>query len=41
MQWRVHDAGMPANERSDMFAFFMAKEYIKQFKPKVLHIGLV
>jgi acetyl esterase/lipase len=41
MQWRVHDAGMPSNERSDMFAFYMAKEYIKEYKPKVLHIGLV
>ena len=41
MQWHVHDAGMPANERSDMFAFYMAKEYVKEFKPKVLHIGLV
>ncbi len=41
MQWHVHDAGMPANERSDMFAYYMAKEYIKEFQPKVLHIGLV
>jgi hypothetical protein len=41
MQWRVHDAGMPSNERSDMFAYYMAREYIKQFKPKLLHIGLV
>lgn len=41
MQWRVHDAGMPPNERSDLFAYYMAKEYIREFRPKVLHIGLV
>ncbi len=41
MQWHVRNAGMPSNERSDMFAYYMAKEYIKEFKPKVLHIGLV
>ena len=41
MQWHVRDAGMPYKERSDMFAYYMAKEYIKEFKPKVLHIGLV
>ncbi len=41
MQWRVHDEGMPSNERSDQFAYYMAKEYIREFKPKVLHIGLV
>ncbi|MEO5888835.1 MAG: alkaline phosphatase family protein [Ferruginibacter sp.] len=41
MQWHVHDAGMPANERNDQFTFYMAKEYVKAFKPKLLHIGLV
>jgi hypothetical protein len=41
MEWRVHDSGMPPNERSDMFTFYTAKEYIKEFKPKILHIGLV
>lgn len=41
MQWRVHDAGMPSNERSDQFAYYMAREYIREFSPKVLHIGLV
>jgi hypothetical protein len=41
MQWRVHDSGMPEVERSDMFTFYLAKEYIKEFKPKILHIGLV
>jgi hypothetical protein len=41
MQWHVHDAGMAPNERNDMFAYYMAKEYIKEFRPKVLHIGLV
>ncbi|HSZ86097.1 MAG TPA: hypothetical protein VK787_08710 [Puia sp.] len=41
MEWRVRDAGMSPIERSDMFTFYMAKEYIKEFKPRVLHIGLV
>ncbi|MGC4037619.1 MAG: alkaline phosphatase family protein [Chitinophagaceae bacterium] len=41
MQWHVHDAGMPSNERGDQFAYYMAKEYIKEFKPKLLHIGFV
>ncbi len=41
MQWHVRNAGMPSNERSDMFTYYMAKEYIREFKPKVLHIGLV
>ena len=41
MQWQVRDAGMPTTDRSDMFAYYMAKEYIKAFQPKILHIGLV
>jgi hypothetical protein len=41
MQWHVHDAGMPNEERGDMFTFYIAKEYIKEFKPRVVHIGLV
>jgi acetyl esterase/lipase len=41
MQWHVRDEGMASNERSDMFTFYLAKEYIREFKPKVLHIGLV
>jgi hypothetical protein len=41
MEWHVRDAGMSPIERSDMLTFYMAKEYVKEFKPKVLHIGLV
>ena len=41
MQWHVHDIAMAPNERSDMFAYYMAKEYIREFRPRVIHIGLV
>jgi hypothetical protein len=41
MQWHVHDEGMPPIARSDLFAYYMAKEYLREFKPRILYIGLV
>ena len=39
MEWHVHDATMSTSQRGDVFTYYMAKEYIKEFKPKLVHIA--
>jgi hypothetical protein len=41
MQWKEQDASTSFSQRGDMYTYYLAREYMKEFKPKIVHIAFI